>query len=91
MSKAEKQENEVIVANTDKQVYHMNNINNFHSKLKQCMIRFNGVATKYLDNYINYFREVRDNIDIFSQLLNIQGFYRVVDIRNRKICFEKWV
>ena len=69
-------------------VYHLSNINNFHSKLKQFMSRFNGVATKYLDNYVNYFREVRDNIDIFSQLLNIQGFYRVADIRNRKICFE---
>ena len=30
-------------------VYHINNINNFHSKLKQFMSRFNGVATKYLD------------------------------------------
>ena len=66
----------------------MNNINNFHSKLKQFMIRFNGVATKYLDNYVNYFNEVKKNIDIFNQLLNIQGFYRVADIRNRKICFE---
>ena len=42
----------------------------------------------YLLYYVNYFHEVRDNIDIFSQLLNIQGFYRVVDTINRKICFE---
>ena len=48
----------------------------------------NGVATKYLDNYVNYFREVSDNIDIFSQLLNIQGFYRVASIKVRKINFE---
>ena len=69
-------------------VYHLNNINNFHSKLKQFMSRFNGVATKYLDNYVNYFREFRDKIDTFNQLLQLQGCYRVVDIRNRKICFE---
>ncbi len=72
-------------------VYHLNNINNFHSHLKKFMIRFNGVATKYLDNYVNYFREFRDKIDTFNQLLQLQGYYRVVDIINRKICFEKVV
>ena len=72
-------------------VYHLNNINNFHSKLKQFMSRFNGVATKYLDNYVNYFREFRDKIDTFNQLLQLRGCYRIVDIRNRKICFEKVV
>jgi len=69
-------------------VYHLNNINNFHSHLKKFMIRFNGVATKYLDNYVNYFREFRDKIDTFNQLIQLQGFYRVCDIKNRKVCFE---
>ena len=72
-------------------VYHLNNINNFHSHLKKFMIRFNGVATKYLDNYVNYFREFRDKIDTFNQLLQLQGYYRVCDLKNRKICFEKVV
>ena len=53
------------------------------------MIRFNGVATKYLDNYVNYFREFRDKIDTFNQLLQLQGFYRVCDIKARRVCFEK--
>ena len=70
-------------------VYHLNNINNFHSHLKKFMIRFNGVATKYLDNYVNYFREFRDKIDTFNQLLQLQGYYRVSDIRRRRVCFEK--
>ena len=52
------------------------------------MIRFNGVATKYLDNYVNYFREFRDKIDTFNQLLQLQGYYRVVDLRNRRVFFE---
>ena len=33
------------------------------------MIRFNRVTTKYLDNCINYFKECRDKIDTFNQLL----------------------
>jgi len=70
-------------------VYHLSNINNFHSKLKQFMVRFNGVATKYLDNYVNYFNDIRNRIDYFNQLLNLQGYYRVKDLRKRKICFEQ--
>ena len=69
-------------------VYHLSNINNFHSKLKQFMSRFNGVATKYLDNYVNYFNDIRNRIDYFNQLLNLQGFYRVEDLRKRRVCFE---
>jgi len=69
-------------------VYHLNNINNFHSHLKKFMIRFNGVATKYLDNYVNYFREFRDKIDTFNQLLQLQGYYRVEDLKKRRVCFE---
>ena len=68
-------------------VYHINNINNFHSKLKQFMSRFNGVATKYLDNYVNYYSEVINNIDVFNQLLNINRCYLVKEIRRREVGF----
>jgi len=37
-------------------VYHIQHINAYHSRLKQWMGRFNGVATKYLNNYINWRR-----------------------------------
>ena len=57
-------------------IIHMNTINSFYSGLKRFMNRFNGVATKYLDNYVNYFREFRDKIDTFNQLLQLQGFYK---------------
>ena len=68
-------------------VYYLNDINNFRSKLKQFMSRLNGVGNKYLDNYVNYFNDIRNRIDYFNQLLNLQGYYRVVDLRKRRICF----
>ena len=36
--------------------YHMQNVNALHSQLKRFMRRFNGVATKYLDNYLVYWQ-----------------------------------
>lgn len=35
--------------------YHIQHVNNFHNRLKAWMIRFQGVATKYLDNYLYWF------------------------------------
>lgn len=35
-------------------VYHIQHINAYHRRLKQWMRRFNGVATKYLDNYLRW-------------------------------------
>lgn len=39
-------------------IYHIEHINAFHSKLKKCMDSFNGVATKYLANYMFKWLEV---------------------------------
>ena len=36
-------------------IYHINTINNYHSRLKKFLDPFNGVATKYLDNYLVWF------------------------------------
>lgn len=38
-----------------KGIYHIQNVNNFHSRLKTWMRRFQGGATKYLDNYLYWF------------------------------------
>jgi transposase-like protein len=38
-----------------KGIYHLNNINNYHSRLKKWMSRFNGVSTKYLQFYLVLF------------------------------------
>ena len=75
----------------ENKVYHLNNINNFHSMLKKFMIRFNGVATKYLDYYVEYFKNIKDNIDIFTALLNNTCYCRNIDVRNKRVCFEKIV
>ncbi len=39
-----------------KRIYHIQNVNAFHSRLKKWMDWFKGVATKYLDNYLTWFR-----------------------------------
>ena len=38
-----------------KKKYHRHNVNNVHARLKQWMLRCNGVSTKYLQNYMNWF------------------------------------
>ena len=35
--------------------YHLQHVNSVHHRLKQWMIRFNGVATKYLNHYLIWF------------------------------------
>ena len=39
-----------------KGVYHVQHVNSYHKRLKKWMERFQGVATKYLDNYLFWFR-----------------------------------
>lgn len=39
-----------------KGLYHIQNVNNYHSRLKGWMQRFNGVATKYLNHYLSWFQ-----------------------------------
>ena len=36
-------------------VYHVQNVNNMDMRLRKFMESFNGVATKYLQNYLNWF------------------------------------
>jgi transposase-like protein len=37
-------------------IYHIQNVNSCHRELKDWMDRFRGVATKYLDNYLAWYR-----------------------------------
>ena len=39
-----------------KGVRHIQNVNSYHSRLKKWMDSFNGVATKYFQNYLAWFR-----------------------------------
>lgn len=38
-----------------KGIYHLQHVNGYHKRLKDWMQRFQGVATKYLDNYLYWF------------------------------------
>jgi len=39
-----------------KGIYHIQHVNSYHQRLKRWMDRFKGVATKYIDNYMFWFR-----------------------------------
>jgi transposase-like protein len=57
-----------------KGLYHIQNVNNYHSRLKGWMQRFNGVATKYLHLYLGWFRfldsvRYRSDNDSISKML----------------------
>lgn len=53
-----------------KGIYHVQHVNNFHNRLKTWMDRFKGVATKYLDNYLYWFRwlELGKNLAFENQV-----------------------
>lgn len=36
-------------------IYHIQNVNSYHSRLKSWIYRFKGVATRYLSNYLHWF------------------------------------
>jgi transposase-like protein/IS1 family transposase len=42
-------------------IYHIQNVNSYHSRLKEWMRRFHGVATKYLYNYLIWFEHVDES------------------------------
>lgn len=44
----------IIQDHETKGVYHVNTINGYHSRLKAFMRKFNGVSSKYLDNYLSW-------------------------------------
>jgi transposase-like protein len=41
---------------TNRRIYHLQHVNNVHSKLKKWIRQFNGVSSKYLPNYLIYFK-----------------------------------
>lgn len=52
-----------------KGIYHIQNVNNYHMRLKRWVDRFNGVASKYLDNYLTWFK-----------FIDSKAFERTMDI-----------
>lgn len=71
---------EHIIINTSKKeyvkrgIYHLNNINSYHSRLKKWIRKFNGVSTKYLQLYLTWFqflesREMEANLSKMKLML----------------------
>ncbi len=48
--------NERLKQRVKKGIFHIQHVNNFHNRLKGWMERFQGVGTRYLDNYLYWFR-----------------------------------
>ena len=56
---------------TIKGIYNIQHINNYHSQLKRFMRAFNGVATKYLNNYLVWHNFVNYAKETFAEKRNI--------------------
>ena len=71
-------------------VFHIQHINAFHSKLKKWISRFNGVATKYLANYmywfkwLQFFNEDKDTIESKKLLVHSHTSYTDTKIEDFK-------
>jgi transposase-like protein len=79
-----------------KGIYHLNNINNYHSRLKKWISRFNGVSTKYLQLYLVWFqfldnRKMESDLSKKKQMLilaSVHGTWETADkLRLRNFAF----
>lgn len=58
-----------------KGIYHVNHINAYHSKLKSFLRKFNGVATKFLNNYIVWMGNIAANeIELLVRIICEQRY-----------------
>ena len=73
-------------------IYHIQHINSLHSNLKRWMNRFNGVATKYLENYMKSFKWIdtfsseKESIQIKSFMLHSHipySYTKIKEFKNR--------
>lgn len=56
------------------QVFHVQNVNNLSKRLKAWMNQFNGVSTKYLQNYLNWFL-VLEKVKQSTQKVSMLAFF----------------
>lgn len=77
-------------------IYHIQHINAVHSKLKKWMNRFNGVATKYISNYMYWFKwlqlfetdkEVIKIKNFMVQCNVAYGYTKITDFKEREPIF----
>ena len=61
-----------LVKSHKKGIYHINNVNNYHSLLKDFLRKFKGISSKYLNEYLSWFkfiRQVNDTGYLFNNVL----------------------
>ena len=77
-------------------IYHIQHINSLHSNLKRWMGRFNGVASKYIYNYMHWFKWLRifesdkDSIKTKNFIVQsnvVYAYTRVKDFKLRTLQF----
>jgi hypothetical protein len=68
-------------------LYHIQNVNAYHSRLKGWMQRFRGVATKYLDNYMTWFAFI-DTTRSISRGIWEQRFLAMSCIDSKKVRYK---
>lgn len=57
-------------------IFHIQNVNGYHSRLKDWMSRFNGVATKYLPNYLGWRRMYEQPQPVLTPVAWVQAAAR---------------
>lgn len=77
-----------------KGIFHIQNVNNFHSRLKGWVRKFNGVATKYLQNYLAWFTYL-DSIqfktdDVFIKEFLVQSCIHRMTETNTSLRLKKF-
>lgn len=69
---------EKIIANKGQyikdRIFHVQHVNNMAQRLRRWMRKFNGVATKYLQNYLNWFLVLEKLKDSSQKMTSIAGF-----------------
>jgi hypothetical protein len=68
-------------------VYHIQNVNVYHSRLKGLMEHFKGVSTKYLDNYMTWFAYI-DTTRSISRGIWEQRFLAMSCIDSKKVRYK---
>jgi transposase-like protein len=64
-----------------RKIYHIQNINNYHKRLKEWMIKFHGVATKYLRNYVSGFKIIDEVKNLTHKTEKILRFCLSVNLK----------
>lgn len=77
-------------------IYHIQHFNSLHGRLKTFMVRFRGVSTKHLQNYLNWFKfielfkEERESKKVEKAFVLSQAAYTdcsIKAIKNREPAF----